>query len=276
MDIYAASEKPIEGVTAESLVERIRQFGHRGAEYVGTHRSRRGGAAGCGAGRRPGADAGRRQRLAGRRQSAGETARRRPRLMARETKKTARQPASAGGCWLGIALCWRRVRLHRHGRRSRCSSYVLDRPAVHALARSQGRAHHRGRALRLARQGAARLRARISTAASSPFRWTSAAAGCWPSTGWKTPRSRASGRTAWWCAFANASRWPSCCLPRRGVLLIDAQGVLLEPPPQAQFAFPVLSGVREERDAKPSAASACAPCCVCRKTWATWRRMFPR
>jgi UDP-N-acetylmuramate--alanine ligase len=36
MDIYAASEKPIEGVTAESLVERIRQFGHRGAEYVGT------------------------------------------------------------------------------------------------------------------------------------------------------------------------------------------------------------------------------------------------
>jgi len=36
MDIYAASEKPIEGVTSEALVERIRQFGHRGAEYVGT------------------------------------------------------------------------------------------------------------------------------------------------------------------------------------------------------------------------------------------------
>ena len=35
MDIYAASEEPIEGVSAESLVERIRQFGHRGAEYVG-------------------------------------------------------------------------------------------------------------------------------------------------------------------------------------------------------------------------------------------------
>jgi len=30
MDIYAASEQPIEGVSAESLVERIRQFGHRG------------------------------------------------------------------------------------------------------------------------------------------------------------------------------------------------------------------------------------------------------
>jgi UDP-N-acetylmuramate--alanine ligase len=36
MDIYAASEKPIEGVTAETLVERIRQFGHRGVQYVGT------------------------------------------------------------------------------------------------------------------------------------------------------------------------------------------------------------------------------------------------
>src|SRR3954470_856761 len=36
MDIYAASEKPIEGVTAESLVERIRQFGHRAVEHVGT------------------------------------------------------------------------------------------------------------------------------------------------------------------------------------------------------------------------------------------------
>jgi len=36
LDIYAASEKPIEGVTAETLVERIRQFGHHSAEYVGT------------------------------------------------------------------------------------------------------------------------------------------------------------------------------------------------------------------------------------------------
>lgn len=36
MDIYAASEQPIEGVTAEAMVERIRQFGHRGVEYVGT------------------------------------------------------------------------------------------------------------------------------------------------------------------------------------------------------------------------------------------------
>src|SRR5690242_3135235 len=36
LDIYAASEKPIEGVTAEALAERIRRFGHRSAEYVGS------------------------------------------------------------------------------------------------------------------------------------------------------------------------------------------------------------------------------------------------
>ena len=34
LDIYAASEKPIEGVTAEALAERTRQFGHRSAEYA--------------------------------------------------------------------------------------------------------------------------------------------------------------------------------------------------------------------------------------------------
>jgi UDP-N-acetylmuramate--alanine ligase len=37
LDIYAASEKPIEGVTSEALVERMRQFGHRGAEYAGSN-----------------------------------------------------------------------------------------------------------------------------------------------------------------------------------------------------------------------------------------------
>jgi UDP-N-acetylmuramate--alanine ligase len=36
MDIYAASEKAIEGVTAETLVERIRRSGHRAVAYVGT------------------------------------------------------------------------------------------------------------------------------------------------------------------------------------------------------------------------------------------------
>jgi UDP-N-acetylmuramate--alanine ligase len=34
LDIYAASEKPIEGVTSEALVERTRQFGHRSVEYA--------------------------------------------------------------------------------------------------------------------------------------------------------------------------------------------------------------------------------------------------
>jgi len=35
LDIYAASEHPIEGVNAEAVAERIRQFGHRGAAYAG-------------------------------------------------------------------------------------------------------------------------------------------------------------------------------------------------------------------------------------------------
>jgi UDP-N-acetylmuramate--alanine ligase len=36
LDIYAASEKPIEGVTASALADRMREFGHRGVQYVGT------------------------------------------------------------------------------------------------------------------------------------------------------------------------------------------------------------------------------------------------
>ncbi|HYY94800.1 MAG TPA: UDP-N-acetylmuramate--L-alanine ligase [Pyrinomonadaceae bacterium] len=35
-DIYAASEDPIAGVTAESLVGAVRRFGHKDARYVGT------------------------------------------------------------------------------------------------------------------------------------------------------------------------------------------------------------------------------------------------
>jgi len=62
-----------------------------------------------------------------------------------------------------------------------------------------------------------------------------------------------------WVADASVSRiWPDRLLVRirerrpiafvsfrSGVLLIDAYGVLLDPPAQAQFAFPVLSGIRE-------------------------------
>ena len=36
LDIYAASEKPIQGVTSTALAERIRDFGHRNVKYVGT------------------------------------------------------------------------------------------------------------------------------------------------------------------------------------------------------------------------------------------------
>ena len=34
LDIYAASEPPIEGVSAQALLERIRSYGHRSAIYV--------------------------------------------------------------------------------------------------------------------------------------------------------------------------------------------------------------------------------------------------
>ncbi len=36
LDIYAASEPPIEGVTSEALAQRIRDFGHRAVEYTPT------------------------------------------------------------------------------------------------------------------------------------------------------------------------------------------------------------------------------------------------
>lgn len=34
-DIYAASEQPMEGITAEVLTENIKQYGHKNANYVG-------------------------------------------------------------------------------------------------------------------------------------------------------------------------------------------------------------------------------------------------
>ncbi len=64
-------------------------------------------------------------------------------------------------------------------------------------------------------------------------------------------------------------------LLRSGVLLIDAQGVLLDPPPQAQFAFPVLSGVRED-ETEASAASACARCSSVQEDSGYWPRTSPR
>jgi UDP-N-acetylmuramate--alanine ligase len=34
-DIYAASEQPMEGITAEILTENIKQYGHKNAQYIG-------------------------------------------------------------------------------------------------------------------------------------------------------------------------------------------------------------------------------------------------
>ncbi|HUA61720.1 MAG TPA: FtsQ-type POTRA domain-containing protein [Verrucomicrobiae bacterium] len=65
-----------------------------------------------------------------------------------------------------------------------------------------------------------------------------------------------------WVEDASVSRvWPGRLIVRlkerhpvafvsfpTGVLLIDAYGVLLDPPPQSQFSFPVLSGVREDQE----------------------------
>ena len=36
MDIYAASEAPIEGVTSQALADRFAAFGHRSALYAGS------------------------------------------------------------------------------------------------------------------------------------------------------------------------------------------------------------------------------------------------
>ncbi len=36
IDIYAASELPIEGVSSQVLTDRLQTFGHRGAVYAGS------------------------------------------------------------------------------------------------------------------------------------------------------------------------------------------------------------------------------------------------
>jgi UDP-N-acetylmuramate--alanine ligase len=35
LDIYAASEQPIAGITAEVLTENIKQYGHKNVNYIG-------------------------------------------------------------------------------------------------------------------------------------------------------------------------------------------------------------------------------------------------
>ena len=36
LDIYPASEQPIEGITAEVLTRKIEEFGHKNVEYIGS------------------------------------------------------------------------------------------------------------------------------------------------------------------------------------------------------------------------------------------------
>lgn len=73
-----------------------------------------------------------------------------------------------------------------------------------------------------------------------------------------------------WVADASVSRiWPNrlavrirerkpvaFVAMRSGPLLVDADGVLLDPPARAQFAFPVLNGVREAAAETPAETSA--------------------
>ena len=40
LEIYAASEQPIAGVSGEALAQRIRDFGHRQVEFTGTIENR--------------------------------------------------------------------------------------------------------------------------------------------------------------------------------------------------------------------------------------------
>jgi UDP-N-acetylmuramate--alanine ligase len=51
LDIYAASEQPIEGVTAQALAARMREFGHRDVEYAASNEE---GVAAVAAGAQPG------------------------------------------------------------------------------------------------------------------------------------------------------------------------------------------------------------------------------
>ena len=61
----------------------------------------------------------------------------------------------------------------------------------------------------------------------------------------------------------------------RRLLLIDRAGVLLEPPPQSRFAFPVLSGIRETQSEAERRVRVQA-CCGSWKTWGRRRGRFRR
>ena len=168
MDIYAASEKPIEGVTAEALVERIRQFGHRSAEYVGTIDRGVDAVLASRRRRRPGADAGRGKCLAGGRQDPGEIAGRELNG-ARVEKRRGEERAG-----ISLAHCgrWpaRRHRLRVDGMAAlRVRQLRARRPAVHAVAATSRDALTIEGLRYASRDDPARLRRRTSDAVSSPI-----------------------------------------------------------------------------------------------------------
>ena len=72
LDIYGASEKPIEGVSSRALVERIQAFGHRDAHYAGAMEAGIAAVIEASARGRRHHYSGRGQHLAGRRGDSGE------------------------------------------------------------------------------------------------------------------------------------------------------------------------------------------------------------
>ena len=238
MDIYAASEKPIEGVTAEALVERIRQFGHRSVEYVGTM------ARGVEACWRWRARATWCSRWA--RATCGRRAKRfysdcvrRP-AMARESKK------SGGIRWrlwlslaaLGLACASTAVAaLKLRDYVSTDPRFALSTDYQEALAIQGLHYADRAKVLNVFALDLGR------TAFSVPL-----------------AERRRRLLAIDWVEDASVSRiWPDRLLVRirermpvafvsfpSGPMLVDAEGVLIALPPRASFAFPVIDGLRED------------------------------
>jgi hypothetical protein len=179
LDIYAASEKPIEGVTAEALVDRMRQFGHRGAEYAGSNDA---GVEAIVQGVEPGdmiLTLGRGKRIAVGRQNSGETeclSRRAPKIEM-GTGGWARLIAWAGVA-AGVAL----------GGAGKVASFLLRDPRF-AFGSAIPSGDPPAPIWKFAARFTPTARAyktssrRTSGAAFSAFRWPNGAGGCWPSTG---------------------------------------------------------------------------------------------